>query len=204
MTMTKVEINEKNMATINSILEKGFRYHNEDDQPKNINQVIARLIELVHYEDYLKEETSDIYWEWFNKEMKEDMKNKEEVNDMDKKVEDRVYFVHEGTIGIPLRNVHVRGKVYFVRVGAIAMSSDFFIRGISPINTEEEARQVTEIDYYLPDCEYVKEFLKGHPDYVYVGSADNMHSYGWGMSFEGYKKIDAPLGKDIKNKEEVE
>ena len=68
--MTKVELNEKNMATINSILEKGFRYHNEDDQPKNINQVIARLIELVHYEDYLKEETSDIYWEWFNKEMK--------------------------------------------------------------------------------------------------------------------------------------
>ena len=59
MTMTKVELNEKNMATINSILEKGFRYHNEDDQPKNINQVIARLIELVHYEDYLKEETSD-------------------------------------------------------------------------------------------------------------------------------------------------
>ena len=183
MTMTKVELNEKNMATINSILEKGFRHHNEDDQPKNINQVIARLIELVHYEDYLKEETSDIYWEWFNKEMKEDMKNKEEVNDMDKKVEDRVYFVHEGAIG---------------------KSADFFIRGISPINTEEEAIQVAEIDYYLPDCEYVKEFLKGHPDYVYVGSTDNMHRNGWGMSFEGYKNIDAPLDKDIKNKEEVE
>ena len=71
MTMTKVEINEKNMATINSILEKGFRYHDEDDQPKNINQVIARLIELVHYEDYLKKETADIYWEWCDKEMKE-------------------------------------------------------------------------------------------------------------------------------------
>ena len=181
--MTKVEINEKNMATLNSILEKGFRYHDEDYQPQNINQVISRLIELVHYEDYLKEETSDIYWEWFNKEMKEDMKNKEEVNDMDKKVEDRVYFVHEGAIG---------------------KSADFFIRGISPINTEEEAIQVAEIDYYLPDCEYVKEFLKGHPDYVYVGSTDNMHRNGWGMSFEGYKNIDAPLDKDIKNKEELE
>ena len=79
MTMTKVEINEKNMATLNSILEKGFRYHDEDYQPKNINQVISRLIELVHYEDYLKKETVDIYLEWYNKEMKEDMKNKEEV-----------------------------------------------------------------------------------------------------------------------------
>ena len=69
--MTKVEINEKNMATLNSILEKGFRYHDEDYQPKNINQVISRLIELVHYEDYLKEETVDIYLEWCDKEMKE-------------------------------------------------------------------------------------------------------------------------------------
>ena len=102
---------------------------------------------------------------------------------MDKKVEDRVYFVHEGAIG---------------------KSADFFIRGISPINTEEEAIQVAEIDYYLPDCEYVKEFLKGHPDYVYVGSTDNMHTWGWGMSFEGYKNIDAPLDKDIKNKEEID
>ena len=58
MTMTKIELNEKNMATINSILEKGFRYHNEDEQPKNINQVIARLIELVHYEEYLKKGNS--------------------------------------------------------------------------------------------------------------------------------------------------
>ena len=71
MTMTKVELNEKNMATINSILEKGFRYHDEDYQPTNINQVISRLIELVHYEDYLKEETVDIYLEWCDKEMKE-------------------------------------------------------------------------------------------------------------------------------------
>ena len=70
MTMTKIELNEKNMATINSILDKGFRYHNEDEQPKNINQVIARLIELVH-EEYLKKETADIYWEWYNKYNKE-------------------------------------------------------------------------------------------------------------------------------------
>ena len=83
-------------------------------------------------------------------------------------------------------------RVYFTHGGRIGKAADFFIRGISPINTEEEAIQVAEIDYYLPDCEYVKEFLKGHPDYVYVGSTDNMHRNGWGMSFEGYAAVGCP------------
>ena len=33
MTMTKVEINEKNMATLNSILENGLTYLNDNEQP---------------------------------------------------------------------------------------------------------------------------------------------------------------------------
>ena len=100
------------------------------------------------------------------------------LNNMNKKVEDKVYFVHRGSIG--------------------GMAADFFIKGISPINSEEDAEKIEFIDYYMPDCEYVKEFLKGHPDYVYVCSTDNMHRNGWGMSFEGYKKIDAPLDNDNK------
>ena len=83
-------------------------------------------------------------------------------------------------------------KVYFTHGGGIGEAADFFIRGISPINTEEEARQITEIDYYMPDCEYVEKFVEEHPDYVYVGSTDNMHTWGWGMSFEGYTKVDCP------------
>lgn len=93
-------------------------------------------------------------------------------------------------------NKKVEDKVYFVHGGAMGKAADFFIKGIPPINSEEEAEKVERIDYYMPDCGYVEEFLKEHPEYVYVGSTDNMHIGGWGMNFEGYKKVNAPLDKD--------
>ena len=50
---------------------------------------------------------------------------------MNKKVEDRVYFIHDNY-----------GKF------------DFFIKGILPINSEEETEKIKCIDYYLPTCDY--------------------------------------------------
>ena len=58
----KIEVSEENYKILNSILENGFVSYCNEWQPRDINQVIARLIELVYYEDYLKDETSDIYW----------------------------------------------------------------------------------------------------------------------------------------------
>ena len=93
------------------------------------------------------------------------------LNNMNKKVEDRVYFIH--------------GK-------SNVKSADFLIKGIRSINSEEEAEKIARIDYYMPECDYVQEFLKEHPEYVYIGGTDNMHVGGWGMSFKGYKKIECP------------
>ena len=83
-------------------------------------------------------------------------------------------------------------KVYFIHKGGIGRAADFFIEGIKPVSSEEEARKVADIDYYMPRCIFVKEFLKEHPDYVYVGSTDDQHISGWGMSFDGYDEVECP------------
>ena len=80
-------------------------------------------------------------------------------------------------------------KVYFTHSAYIGKAADFFVRGKSP----EEIKSILQIaDYFLSDCDYVVEFLKKNPEYSYVGSTDNMHSYGWGMDFEGYAAVGCP------------
>ncbi len=88
--------------------------------------------------------------------------------------------------------MQTKRKVYFIHEGGTGMAADFFIEGIQPISSRKEAEKVTNIDYYMPVCKYVKEFLKEHPEYVYVGSTDNMHTWGWGMNFDGYEEVECP------------
>jgi hypothetical protein len=54
-------LNEKNMAVLNSILEEGFMFIDENDQPKNINQVISFLLKVSDGEGYLKSKTSVLF-----------------------------------------------------------------------------------------------------------------------------------------------
>ena len=83
-------------------------------------------------------------------------------------------------------------KVYFIHKGGIGRAADFFIEGIKPVSTKEEAEKVADVDYYMPECIYVKEFLKEHPDYVYVGSTDDQHAWGWGRGFLNYDEVKCP------------
>ena len=77
-------------------------------------------------------------------------------------------------------------RVYFIHTG-FGLSADFFVKS-------ELAEQYSEYwaDYLVEDCVYVQAFLKEHPDYKYVGSTDNMHINGWGMSFDGFTEVDCP------------
>ena len=68
MAMTNVPLNEKNMAVLNSILEDGFRDIDENEQPKNINQVISFLLNVVDIQGYLKIKTSEILDKYLRKE----------------------------------------------------------------------------------------------------------------------------------------
>jgi hypothetical protein len=68
MAMTNVPLNEKNMAVLNSILEDGFIFIDENDQPKNINQVISFLLNVVDVQGYLKIKTSKILDKYLRKE----------------------------------------------------------------------------------------------------------------------------------------
>ncbi len=68
MAMTNVPLNEKNMAILNSILEDGFIFIDENDQPKNINQVISFLLNVVDIQGYLKIKTSEILDKYLRKE----------------------------------------------------------------------------------------------------------------------------------------
>ncbi|MDG7037039.1 MAG: hypothetical protein JRM72_06625 [Nitrososphaerota archaeon] len=96
-------------------------------------------------------------------------------------------------------------KVYFIHTGyGGILSADFFVRGIKPLKDGEEAERRYNVDYYIPDCQYVRAFLKGHHGYVYIGSSDNAHTIdyrtkglsnlrnNWGMSFDGYKQVECP------------
>ena len=94
-------------------------------------------------------------------------------------MEDRVYFIHESGIDI-------------IREGNMVkvLGADFFVKS-------ELAEQYEDWpDYLVEDCPYVKAFLKAHPDYKYVGSTGNLHTDGWGMSFDGFTKIDCPEVED--------
>ena len=61
MVMTNMPINEKTMVVLNSILSDGFRFIDDNVQPKNINQVITFLLDIADGEGYLKSEASEIF-----------------------------------------------------------------------------------------------------------------------------------------------
>ena len=60
--MTEVKLNEKNMIILNSILREWFRFG--DNQPKDINQVIFRLIDIADGEGYLMGEAESLFEVW--------------------------------------------------------------------------------------------------------------------------------------------
>ncbi len=77
--------------------------------------------------------------------------------------------------------------MYFIHAGGFGLAADFFVwNGLAEQYDEDW------VDYFMEDCPYVKAFLKEHPDYKYVGSTDNMHPWGWGMSFDGFTEVDCP------------
>lgn len=75
-------------------------------------------------------------------------------------------------------------RVYFTHEGGIGFAADFFVKKYD--NTDYG------YDYYMSDCEYVLKFLEDNPNFKYIGSTDNNHSYGWGMSFKDFHKVDKP------------
>ena len=70
MAMTKIPINEKNMAVLESISRDGFMYIDdlEQPQPTNINQVIWLLLKIADEEGYLKREACDLLEKYEQKE----------------------------------------------------------------------------------------------------------------------------------------
>ena len=61
MALTNIPINEKNMAVLNSILGDGFMFIDDNDQPRNINQVITFLLKIADEEGYLKSEAAETF-----------------------------------------------------------------------------------------------------------------------------------------------
>ena len=57
-----MKLNEKNMIILNAILREGFRFG--DNQPKDINQVIFRLIDIANGEGYLRSEAESLFEVW--------------------------------------------------------------------------------------------------------------------------------------------
>ena len=70
MAMTKLPVNEKNMAVLESISRDGFMYIDdlEQPQPTNINQVIWLLLKVADEEGYLKREASELLEKYKQKE----------------------------------------------------------------------------------------------------------------------------------------
>ena len=56
------KLNEKNMIILNAILREGFRFG--DNEPKDINQVIFRLIDIADGEGYLMGEAESLFDVW--------------------------------------------------------------------------------------------------------------------------------------------
>jgi phage FluMu protein Com len=82
-------------------------------------------------------------------------------------------------------------KVYFIHKGTKRPEADFFDKGIK----KEDVRGY--IDYFIPDCKYVKAFLQLHPEYTYVGSTDNMYYKGRETPFGGYEEVRCPSLKEV-------
>ena len=84
----------------------------------------------------------------------------------------------------------MENKVYIVHEGGFANQAiDCFIRSDKDL-TKEECEEY-DIDYRMPGCPFVKEFLEKHKDFRYVGSTDNGHCDGeYGMDLSGWKKVD--------------
>lgn len=61
MALTNVPLNETNMTVLNAVLEDGFMFIDENDQPKNINQVISFLLRVADSEGYLKSKATELY-----------------------------------------------------------------------------------------------------------------------------------------------
>ena len=70
MAMTELPINEKNMTVLSSILRDGFTKIDDNDQPRNINQVISFLLMVGDTEGYLKPEASKLLAEYEEREQK--------------------------------------------------------------------------------------------------------------------------------------
>lgn len=81
----------------------------------------------------------------------------------------------------------MENKVYIVHEGGFANEAiDLFVRLNKDLINEEY-----DIDYMMPGCPFVKEFLEKHKDFRYVGSTDNGHCDGeYGMDLSGWKKVD--------------
>ena len=83
-----------------------------------------------------------------------------------------------------------QNKIYFLHDAPLGLSADFFLKRKKLIS-EKEAEKY-HIDYSMPICPYVKKFLEEHPEYVYLGSTDDAHANGWGMSFDGFEEMKCP------------
>ncbi len=81
-------------------------------------------------------------------------------------------------------------KVYIIHGGGFALSADFFVKRTEELVKEYDGS--SWVDYPVEDCPYVEKFLEEHPDFMYVGSSDNAHSWGWGVDFDGWTKVDRP------------
>ena len=70
MAMTKLPVNEKNMAVLESISRDGFMYIDDLEQPQpiNINRVIWFLLKVADDEGYLKREASELLEKYKQKE----------------------------------------------------------------------------------------------------------------------------------------
>lgn len=68
MAMTKLPVNEKNMAVLMSIMGDGFMYIDDAEQPLNINRVIWFLLKVADDEGYLKREASELLEKYKQKE----------------------------------------------------------------------------------------------------------------------------------------
>ena len=84
-----------------------------------------------------------------------------------------------------------QNKIYFLHDAPAGLGADFFLKRKRPVS-EKEREEKYNVDYTIAGCPYVKEFVKQHPEYVYLGSTDNAHVWGWGMSFDGFKKVECP------------
>ena len=84
----------------------------------------------------------------------------------------------------------INEKVYIIHDVLDGKVADFFVFGAVPVLNDEDAHKRFSIDYYKPNCPYIRSFLAAFPEYTYVGSTYNMHNNGWGMSFDGYEKVE--------------